>query len=145
MSISSLIASIKGESITTGIDVGHHAIKVARIEHARHFKKLLSLDYKKLDANVKSNYEIKNPEVFKEALDELLDRYRQEGTLGDVVVGMNWANSVLADKMKIKKVIGTENEANIITEASKRSPFDEPGVVLDYEIISTNDANEQDV
>lgn len=145
MSISSLIASIKGESITTGIDVGHHAIKIARVEHARHFKRLLSFDCKELDPEVIENNEVKDAEAFKNTLNELLAEYKNDGVLGDVIVSMNWSNGILADKMKVKKVMGTENDANIIAEASKRSPFDEPGVVLDYEVISTSDSGEQDV
>jgi len=145
MSLADIIARIKGETVTTGIDVGHYAIKLAKVEHSKGARRLLAVDMEQLPVGTFVDNEIKELNAFKEAMVRIMGRNFPHGPSGDLVVSMNWSNGILADRIHLKKVDEHDNEAFIIAEASKRSPFDEPGVILDYEVLGDTENGEQDV
>lgn len=145
MSLGDLIKRIRGESVTTGIDVGHFAIKLSRIEHSNGAMHLISADMEKLPMGTITDGVIKDEAALVGALDKITGRNFPSGIHGDVVISINWSLGILADRMVLRKQNQQDNEAFIIDEATKRSPFDEPDVNLDYEILNDREQNEQEV
>lgn len=145
MSLRDLIGRIRGEVVSTGIDVGHYAIKLAQIEHKRGDMRLVAADLEHLPIKVIEDNEIKDPAAFQDAMTRLIQRNFPDGVRGELVVGINWSNGILADRMMLRKQDESENEGYILEEAGKRSPFNEEGVNLDYEVLSENVQGEQEV
>lgn len=145
MSLRELIGRIRGEVLTTGIDVGHYAIKLTQIEHKRGEMRLVAADIEHLPPKTIEDNEVRDPNGFVEAMNRIIQRNFPEGFRGELVVGINWSNGILADRMMLRKQDESANEGYILEEAGKRSPFNEDGVNLDYEVLDENVQGEQEV
>jgi len=145
MSFRELIGRIRGEVVTTGIDVGHYAIKLAQIEHKRGEMRLVAADCRVLPPKLVEDNEVRDASLFAEIIQKMLADNFPEGLKGELVIGINWSNGILADRLKLRKQEASLNEAFILDEAGKRSPFNEEGVNLDYEILDVDPMGEQDV
>jgi len=138
MSLRDVIAGIRGEVVTTAIDVGHYAIKLAQMEHKRDEMNLVVADVEHLAPKTLEDNEIKDPAAFAAALNRIVQRNFPDGIRGELVVSINWSNGILADRMLLRKQDESDNEGFILEEAGKRSPFNEEGVNLDYEVLNEN-------
>ncbi|HSQ42771.1 MAG TPA: pilus assembly protein PilM [Fibrobacteraceae bacterium] len=145
MSLRDLIGRIRGEVVTTAIDVGHYAIKIAQVEHKRNEQYLIAADIEVFPPKTFEDNELRDSAAFEESLHRLIQRNFPDGLHGEVVIGINWSNGILADRMLLHKRDEQENESYILEEAGKRSPFNEEGVNLDYEVLSDDEQNEQEV
>ena len=138
MSLRDVIGRIRGEVVTTAIDVGHFAIKLAQVEHKRGEMTLVIADVEHLPTKTIEDNEVKDVSAFTVALNRIMQRNFPDGFRGELVIGINWSNGILADRMLLRKQDESENEGFILEEAGKRSPFNEEGVNLDYEVLNPN-------
>ncbi|MCL4101077.1 type IV pilus assembly protein PilM [Fibrobacter sp. UWH9] len=150
-----LIAKIRGERETVGIDVGHYSIKLVKVLHnSRGGKIVVDADLERVPDGAIVNGEIvaaeENAESAEknesnsgakgvgEALNKLLLRHPIDDSC-DVVVSVNCgagAGGVLVDHLSAK-VPKNGNEAAIILQtAQSRPPFDDQDNVIDYEVYS---------
>lgn len=151
-----LIAKIRGERETVGIDVGHYCIKYVKVYHnSRGGKVVVDADLEpvpdgaiingeiqrregeaKTDANGKKEKD--GFELLSEALGKLLFRHPIDESV-EVVCSVNCgagAGGVLVDRLSVK-VPKNGNEAAIILQtAQSRPPFDDQDNVIDFEVES---------
>lgn len=135
MSFRDFIGRVRGDSVTIGIDFGHHAVKLAQIEHRRNQMRLITANYRVYGRKILEDNEVVDMNAFTEVLQDLLQQSFPDGIRGDVVVGVNWSHGILADRLRLRKRDDVDNESFILEEAGRRSPFNEDGVNLDYEIL----------
>jgi len=151
-----LIAKIRGERETVGIDVGHYSIKYVRVYHnSRGGKVVVDADLEPVPDGAIVNGEIQRREgdattdadgkkekdgyeMLSEAMSKLMLRHPIDENV-DVVASVNCgagAGGVLMDRLSVK-VPKNGNEAAIILQtAQSRPPFDDQDNVLDYEVFS---------
>lgn len=151
-----LIAKIRGERETVGIDVGHYSIKYVKVLHnARGSRIVVDADLERVPDGAIVNGEIQvrdadastegdgprekdGSDLLGEALSKLLLRHPLEES-SDVVVSVNCgagAGGILVDKLAVK-VPKNGNEAAIILQtAQSRPPFDDQDNVIDYDVSS---------
>ena len=151
-----LIAKIRGERETVGIDVGHYSIKYVKVYHnSRGGKVVVDADIEPVPDGAIINGEIQRREgeavtgedgkkdkdgyeMLSEAISKLLIRHPIEDSV-DVVASVNCgagAGGVLVDHLSVK-VPKNGNEAAIILQtAQSRPPFDDQDNVMDYEVES---------
>ena len=152
-----LIARIRGERETVGIDVGHYSIKYVKVYHDANGKRIVrEVDLEPVPAGSIINGLIqrrdsddlttekgakKEKDGFDklgEAFSKLLLRHPIDENV-DVVASVNCGageGGVLVDRLSIK-VPKNGNEAAIIVQtAQSRPPFDDQDNVLDYEVVS---------
>ncbi|SHJ42768.1 pilus assembly protein PilM [Fibrobacter sp. UWP2] len=156
-----LIAKIRGERETVGIDVGHYSIKYVKVYHnSRGGKVVVDADLEPVPEGAIVNGEIQHregdaptgedgkkekdgAELLNEAMSRLLIRHPIDESV-DVVASVNCgagAGGVLVDRLSVK-VPKNGNEAAIILQtAQSRPPFDDQDNVIDYEVES-RDAEE---
>jgi len=131
-----IIARLRGDTVTTGIDVGHYSIKLVTVEHSRSgANKLVAADLEVLPEGVVVDNEIRDSRALSEALSNLLTRAAPGGVRGDLVVSVNWTSGVLCDRVNVKLDKGRNEDEAILQSAMSRSPFDDTDNVLDYEIL----------
>ncbi len=139
MSLSDVIKNLRGIVLTTAIDVGHHSIKLAQIEHRRGRMNLKRVDYIQLEPESVVDNEIRNREHIVQCLQQLHDRAFPQGSSGELVsLGLNWSNGILADRMTLNAEVAGSADEGVLDEARKRPPFDEEGVHIDYTSIGNN-------
>ncbi len=150
-----LIAKIRGERETVGIDVGHYSIKFVKVLHnSRGGKIVVDADLERVPDGAIVNGEIQMREgeapadgskvekdgadLLSESLSKLMLRHPMDDSC-DVVVSVNCgagAGGVLMDRLSVK-VPKNGNEAAIILQtAQSRPPFDDTDNVVDYEVVS---------
>ncbi|MCQ2101839.1 MAG: pilus assembly protein PilM [Fibrobacter sp.] len=151
-----LIAKIRGERETVGIDVGHYSIKYVKVLHnSRGGKIVVDADLERVPDGAIVNGEIvaadeKSAEgeergekkdgalLVGDSLTKLLLRHPIDDSC-DVVVSVNCgagAGGILVDHMTAK-VPKNGNEAAIILQtAQSRPPFDDQDNVIDYEVFA---------
>ena len=151
-----LIAKIRGERETVGIDVGHYSIKYVKVYHnSRGGKVVVDADIEPVPDGAIINGEIQRREgdavtdedgkkekdgyeMLSESIAKLLLRHPIDDSV-EVVASVNCgagAGGVLVDHLSVK-VPKNGNEAAIILQtAQSRPPFDDQDNVIDYEIYS---------
>lgn len=151
-----LIAKIRGERETVGIDVGHFSIKYVKVYHkSRGEKIVVDADLEPVPDGAIVNGEIQRREgeattdadgkkekdgyeLLSEAMSKLMLRHPIDENV-DVVASVNCgagAGGVLMDRLNVK-VPKNGNEAAIILQtAQSRPPFDDQDNVIDYEVVS---------
>ncbi|ACX73864.1 putative type IV pilus assembly protein PilM [Fibrobacter succinogenes subsp. succinogenes S85] len=152
-----LIARIRGERETVGIDVGHYSIKYVKVYHDANGKRIVrEVDLEPVPAGSIINGLIQRRDTddlstekgakkekdgfdkLGEAFSKLLLRHPIDENV-DVVASVNCGageGGVLVDRLSIK-VPKNGNEAAIIVQtAQSRPPFDDQDNVLDYEVVS---------
>lgn len=152
-----LIAKIRGERETVGIDVGHYSIKYVKVLHNSHGGRIvLDADLERVpdgaivngeiaaqeggseDGEDSEKKELSGAQMVGDALSKLLLRHPLDDST-DVVVSVNCgagAGGVLVDHLTAK-VPKNGNEAAIVLQtAQSRPPFDDQDNVIDYEVFS---------
>jgi type IV pilus assembly protein PilM len=142
LSINDFLARVKGESITVGIDLGHSGVKIAVISHQKNSRTLLSAGVEQLppDAISEGDVRAEHADEVATAIRGLIASHIPEGRSFDVVAGINWAQGVIGDRVNIKVEKGDDEEERIIGDASRRSPFDEQDITMDYEVLNRNES-----
>jgi len=152
-----LIARIRGERETVGIDVGHYSIKYVKVYHDANGKRIVrEVDLEPVPAGSIINGLIqrrdsedmsmekgakKEKDGFDklgEAFSKLLLRHPIDENV-DVVASVNCGageGGVLVDRLSIKVPKNGNEEAIIVQTAQSRPPFDDQDNVLDYEVVS---------
>ena len=152
-----LIARIRGERETVGIDVGHYSIKYVKVYHDANGKRIVrEVDLEPVPAGSIINGLIqrrdsddlttekgakKEKDGFDklgEAFSKLLLRHPLDENV-DVVASVNCGageGGVLVDRLSIKVPKNGNEEAIIVQTAQSRPPFDDQDNVLDYEVVS---------
>ncbi|WP_173467634.1 pilus assembly protein PilM [Fibrobacter succinogenes] len=152
-----LIARIRGERETVGIDVGHYSIKYVKVYHDANGKRIVRevdlepvpagsiingliqrRDSDDLTAEKGAKKEKDGFDKLGEAFSKLLLRHPLDENV-DVVASVNCGageGGVLVDRLSIKVPKNGNEEAIIVQTAQSRPPFDDQDNVLDYEIVS---------
>ena len=134
-----LIARIRGERETVGIDVGHYSIKYVKVYHDANGKGLIQRrDSDDLTTDKGAKKEKDGFDKLGEAFSKLMLRHPIDETV-DVVASVNCGageGGVLVDRLSIKVPKNGNEEAIIVQTAQSRPPFDDQDNVLDYEVVS---------
>ena len=152
-----LIARIRGERETVGIDVGHYSIKYVKVYHDANGKRIVRevdlepvpagsiingliqrRDSDDLTAEKGAKKEKDGFDKLGEAFSKLLLRHPLDENV-DVVASVNCGageGGVLVDRLSIKVPKNGNEEAIIVQTAQSRPPFDDQDNVLDYEVVS---------
>ncbi len=152
-----MIARIRGERETVGIDVGHYSIKYVKVYHDANGKRIVRevdlepvpagsiingliqrRDSDDLTAEKGAKKEKDGFDKLGEAFSKLLLRHPLDENV-DVVASVNCGageGGVLVDRLSIKVPKNGNEEAIIVQTAQSRPPFDDQDNVLDYEIVS---------
>ena len=152
-----LIARIRGERETVGIDVGHYSIKYVKVYHDANGKRIVRevdlepvpagsiingliqrRDSEDLTAENGAKKEKDGFDKLGEAFSKLMLRHPIDENV-DVVASVNCVageGGVLVDRLSIKVPKNGNEEAIIVQTAQSRPPFDDQDNVLDYEVVS---------
>ncbi|WP_290763722.1 pilus assembly protein PilM [Fibrobacter sp. UBA4297] len=152
-----LIARIRGERETVGIDVGHYSIKYVKVFHDANGKRIVrEVDLEPVPAGSIINGVIQRRDSedvstekgakkekdgfdkLSEAFSKLMLRHQLDENV-DVVASVNCGageGGVLVDRLSIKVPKNGNEEAIIVQTAQSRPPFDDQDNVLDYEVVS---------
>ena len=152
-----LIARIRGERETVGIDVGHYSIKYVKVYHDANGKRIVrEVDLEPVPAGSIINGLIQRRESddlapddggkkekdgfdkLGEAFSKLMLRHPIDENV-DVVASVNCGageGGVLVDRLSIKVPKNSNEDAVIVQTAQSRPPFDDQDNVLDYEVVS---------
>ena len=153
----SLIAKIRGERVTVGIDVGHYSIKYVKVYHnSRGGKVVVDADLEPVPEGAIVNGEIQRREggdesqgsgekkekdgydLLSEAMTKLMLRHPLDEST-DLVASVNCgagAGGVLVDRLSVKLPKNGDEAAIILQTAQSRPPFDDQDNVIDYEVAS---------
>ena len=153
----SLIAKIRGERVTVGIDVGHYSIKYVKVYHnSRGGKVVVDADLEPVPEGAIVNGEIQRREggdesqgsgekkekdgydLLSEAMTKLMLRHPLDEST-DLVASVNCgagAGGVLVDRLSVKLPKNGDESAIILQTAQSRPPFDDQDNVIDYEVAS---------
>ncbi len=127
-----------------GVDIGSSAIKIVQLKKIK--KKgqnqfaLVNLAYSKLPSDIIREEEITKPELVAEIIRNLFQENKIEAK--NVATSIS-GRSVIVKKIRLPKMIEEELEDSIQWEAEQFIPFDINDVSLDFQILSNND-NEED-
>ena len=152
-----LIARIRGERETVGIDVGHYSIKYVKVYHDANGKRIVRevdlepvpagsiinglIQRRESDDLASDNGGKKEKDGFDklgEAFSKLMLRHPIDENV-DVVASVNCGageGGVLVDRLSIKVPKNSNEDAVIVQTAQSRPPFDDQDNVLDYEVVS---------
>ena len=153
----SLLAKIRGERVTVGIDVGHYSIKYVKVYHnSRGGKVVVDADLEPVPEGAIVNGEIQRREggdepqdpnakkekdgyeLLSEAMTKLMLRHPLDEST-DLVASVNCgagAGGVLVDRLSVKLPKNGDEAAIILQTAQSRPPFDDQDNVIDYEVAS---------
>ncbi len=151
-----LIARIRGERETVGIDVGHYSIKYVKVYHDANGKRIVrEVDLEPVPAgsiingliqrrdsdDLASDGGKKDKDGFDklgEAFSKLMLRHQIDENV-DIVASVNCGageGGVLVDRLSVKVPKNGNEDAIIVQTAQSRPPFDDQDNVLDYEVVS---------
>lgn len=140
MNYKELIARIRGESVSVGLDIGHHSVKMVVIEHTHRGKRLIGYGIEPIasDIIVDGSLVLEKEIELTGILTTLINQVMPNGLMGGVISGVNWTQGVVGDRLKVEIEGDSDPEDVILMRASKRPPFDEQDVTLDYTILKSN-------
>jgi len=127
-----LLQRLRGESSTTGLDIGNHSIKLIKIRHLREGFFLEAAGIKELPPGTMEGSEIKNRDALIDAITTLVNQC--DPSITDVVFSMS-GHGIISDKCTFKINPNENAEELILWEAGQRSPFDVDDITLDYKIL----------
>lgn len=151
-----LIARIRGERETIGIDVGHYSIKYVKVFHnSRGGRVVMEVDTEPVPEGSIVNGEIQRREgepkvdadgkmekdgyeLLSEAVTRLMNRHERDVNV-DLVASVNCgagAGGVLVDRISAKVPKNGNETAIILQTAQSRPPFDDQDNVIDFEVYS---------
>jgi len=138
-----IIARIRGERQTIGVDIGHFSIKVVRVHHGRGgFRRVMNIDLERTPDGAIVDNEVKDEPKLKEALIRVMTRSFADISKDDIVASVNWSAGILVDKSTAKVPKNGNEDAIIVQTAQTKPPFDDQDIVLDYQVVSRGDAGE---
>lgn len=126
------LQKLRGESSTTGLDIGNHSIKLVKIRHLRNGFFLEAAGIKELPAGTMEGSEIKNRDSLIDSITTLVNQC--DPSIVEVVIAMS-GHGIISDKCTFKIDPNENAEELILWEASQRSPFDVDDITLDYKIL----------
>jgi type IV pilus assembly protein PilM len=127
-----IIQRLRGESSTTGLDIGNHSIKLIKIRHLKEGFFLEAAGIKELPPGTLEGSEIKNRDALIDAITTLVNQC--DPSITDVVFSMS-GHGIISDKCTFKINPNENAEELILWEAGQRSPFDVDDITLDYKIL----------
>jgi type IV pilus assembly protein PilM len=138
-----IFGKLRGQTSTTGIDIGNHSIKLVKLRHLKNSYFLEATGIKELPTGTIEGSEIKKKDVLIEALTTLVNQC--DPSIVEVVFSMS-GHGIISDKFTFKINPNENIEELILWEAGQRSPFDVDDITLDYKILHRNsETNEIEV
>jgi len=137
--------NIFDESISVGLDMGHHAIKVVQLERKPHGFTLLSLGAKKIPAGSSDSKTKFNTDVYTSLLNELweeqkINTKKVKVTISDPAIYMR--------HISVPRIQENELAKAIKWQAEKYIPFSVDDAVVDFQVLDTyssSDQNQMDI
>jgi type IV pilus assembly protein PilM len=126
------LQKLRGESSTTGLDIGNHTIKLVKIRHLKKGYYLEAAGVKELPPGTMEGNEIKNRDALIDSIATLVNQC--DPSIIEVVVAMS-GHGIISDKATFKIEANDNPEELILWEASQRSPFDVDDITLDFKIL----------
>lgn len=131
-----LIAKIRGERQTIGVDIGHYSIKVVRVHHGRGFApRVMGFDLEPTPEGALADNEIQDEAKLREAIVRLMTRNFPDISKDDIVASISWVAGVLADKSVAKVPKNGNEDAIVVQTAQAKPPFDDQDIMLDYQVV----------
>jgi type IV pilus assembly protein PilM len=138
-----LIAKIRGERQTIGVDIGHYRIKVVRVHHGRgNSRSIMAVDMEPTPEGAFADNEIQDEAKLREAIVRLMTRNFPDIAKDDLVASIGWSAGVLADKSVAKVPKNGNEDAIIVQTAQAKPPFDDQDIMLDYQVIERDGKGE---
>ncbi|MCI5600087.1 MAG: type IV pilus assembly protein PilM [Hallerella porci] len=138
-----LIAKIRGERQTIGVDIGHYSIKVVRVHHDRgNNYRVMAMDMEPTPEGAFADNEIQDEAKLREALIRLMTRNIPDASKDDLVTAVGWSAGILADKSVAKVPKNGNEDAIVVQTAQARPPFDDQDIMLDYQVIERDNKGE---
>ena len=138
-----LIAKIRGERQTIGVDIGHYRIKVVRVHHGRgNSRSIMAVDMEPTPEGAFVDNEIQDEAKLREAVVRLMTRNFPDFTKDDLVTSIGWSAGVLADKSVAKVPKNGNEDAIVVQTAQAKPPFDDQDIMLDYQVIERDGKGE---
>lgn len=138
-----LIAKIRGERQTIGVDIGHYGIKVVRIHHGRGFSPcVMGFDMEPTPEGALVDNEIQDEAKLREAIVRLMTRNFPDVSKDDIVASISWVAGVLADKSVAKVPKNGNEDAIVVQTAQAKPPFDDQDIMLDYQVVERDSNGE---
>jgi type IV pilus assembly protein PilM len=126
---------LKGESVSVGLDIGNHSLKLVKMRHTKDGNILEACGVKELPEGTIVGSDIKNRSALIDAITTLVNQCDPRTV--EVVISMS-GHGIISDKFTFKIDPGENAEELILWEAGQRSPFDVDDITLDYKILSRN-------
>jgi len=130
-----LFSTLRGETTTVGLDIGTHALKLAKIRHAKDGLYLEATGIQELPAGTIEGSDIKNRPALMDAISTLINQC--DPNTVEVAISMS-GHGILSDRMTFKVEPEEDPEEMILWQATQRSPFDVDDITLDYKILKRN-------
>ena len=137
-----LIAKIRGERQTIGVDIGHYSIKTVCVHHKRKNYCILAMDMEPTPEGAFVDNEIQDEAKIREALVRLMMRNFPEMSKDDLVASIGWTAGVLADKSVAKVPKNGNEDAIVVQTAQAKPPFDDQDIMLDYQVMERGEKGE---
>ncbi len=134
---------VQGNPVSVGLDIGNHSVKIVEILHHPSGPVLMGAGIHVFKVGTIVNGEIRNKDELLHAIQSLLQKASSSKKQKEVNFALSWSYGVLADRMKIKSNNMESDEEQILSEASRHSPFDVEDIQLDYKIINKNETNQE--
>lgn len=129
-----LIAKIRGERQTIGVDIGHYRIKTVRMHHGRNSMQIMGFDMEPTPEGAFAENEIQDEAKLREALSRLMVRNFPDVSKDDLVASVGWLAGVLADRSSAKVPKNGNEDAIVVQTAQAKPPFDDQDIMLDYQV-----------
>jgi len=130
-----LLRTLKGETVTVGLDIGTCSLKLVKVRHLREGYLLEAAAIQELPQGTIEKGLIKKRDALKDAVITLVNK--SDPSIVEVVISMS-GHGILSDRMTFKIEPGENAEELILWQASQRSPFDVDDITLDYKILRQN-------
>jgi type IV pilus assembly protein PilM len=131
---------LKGKEATVGLDIGNHALKLAKISHTKENYFLEAVGIQELPEGTIEGSEIKNKDALIEGISTLINK--TDPSIVEVVISMS-GHGLLSEKFTFTINPNENEEELILWEAGQRSPFDVDDITLDYKILHRNPQNNE--
>ncbi len=127
------------QSLTVGLDIGSHAVKVCELVESGQGFKLVSLGSARLPADAVEDGELRDPDAVAQVIKNLIGNLQIKGKKVGISIS---GYSVILKKINLAVMTEKELEEHIQSEAEQYIPFDLDDVYLDYQDLKTNTEGE---
>lgn len=126
---------VKQQSLTIGLDIGSHAVKICELEESGRQTRLVSLGSARLPAEAVEDGELRDPSAVAQVIKKLIDNLQIKGKKVGISIS---GYSVILKKINLAVMGEQELEEHIQSEAEQYIPFDLADVYLDFQDLKTN-------